>query len=91
MMEQNQTITMPRLGEAAPAFTAVTTQGVINFPSDYKGQWKILFSHPADFTPVCTSEFMTFGHLAAELSTCRTICRWIAEPHCMASYHRRED
>jgi peroxiredoxin (alkyl hydroperoxide reductase subunit C) len=56
-----QVITIPRIGEKAPEFTAVTTQGDINFPSDYKGQWTILFSHPADFTPVCTSEFMTFA------------------------------
>lgn len=51
---------MPRIGEKAPEFKAVTTQGEIKFPSDYKGSWVILFSHPADFTPVCTSEFMTF-------------------------------
>lgn len=57
---------MPRIGEKAPEFTAVTTQGTIHFPSDYTGKWKILFSHPADFTPVCTSEFMTFGKMAAE-------------------------
>lgn len=54
---------MPRIGEKAPEFKAVTTQGEINFPSDYKGKWVILFSHPADFTPVCTSEFMTFASL----------------------------
>lgn len=52
---------MPRIGDKAPAFTATTTQGQINFPSDYTGNWVILFSHPADFTPVCTSEFMTFA------------------------------
>jgi peroxiredoxin 2/4 len=52
---------LPRIGEPAPVFTAVTTQGTINFPADYKGNWVILFSHPADFTPVCTSEFMTFA------------------------------
>ena len=52
---------IPRIGEPAPQFKAITTQGDINFPSDYKGKWVILFSHPADFTPVCTSEFMTFA------------------------------
>lgn len=61
---QNQEITpMPRIGDPAPEFKAVTTQGNINFPSDYRGNWVILFSHPADFTPVCTSEFMTFAAL----------------------------
>ena len=54
-------IPMPRIGDKAPEFKAVTTQGDINFPSDYKGKWVILFSHPADFTPVCTSEFITFA------------------------------
>ncbi|MFA5010772.1 MAG: peroxiredoxin [Ignavibacteria bacterium] len=60
-MEENKVIAMPRIGESAPEFKAVTTQGDINFPSDYKGSWVILFSHSADFTPVCTSEFMTFA------------------------------
>lgn len=65
-METNNIIQMPRIGDAAPQFKAVTTQGEINFPSDYKGKWKILFSHPADFTPVCTSEFMTFASMAQD-------------------------
>lgn len=63
---ENEVNVMPRIGEKAPAFEAVTTQGKINFPADFKGKWKILFSHPADFTPVCTSEFMTFGKMADE-------------------------
>lgn len=61
-------VSMPRIGDAAPEFTAVTTQGNINFPADYKGSWVILFSHPADFTPVCTSEFMTFASLEKQFN-----------------------
>jgi peroxiredoxin (alkyl hydroperoxide reductase subunit C) len=57
---------MPTIGDMAPAFTAKTTQGMIKFPDDYKGKWVILFSHPADFTPVCTTEFMTFASMAEE-------------------------
>lgn len=57
---------MPRISEPAPAFEANTTQGKIKFPEEYKGKWVILFSHPADFTPVCTSEFMAFGKMAQE-------------------------
>jgi peroxiredoxin (alkyl hydroperoxide reductase subunit C) len=68
-METNQVNVMPRIGDAAPQFKAVTTQGNINFPTDYKGKWKILFSHPADFTPVCTSEFMTFGKMTKEFES----------------------
>ena len=60
---ENQIYSMPRIGDPAPEFKAITTQGNIDFPSDYKGSWVILFSHPADFTPVCTSEFMTFAKM----------------------------
>jgi peroxiredoxin 2/4 len=74
-MEENQIIAMPRIGDAAPEFKAVTTQGEINFPSDYKGSWAILFSHPADFTPVCTSEFMTFASMESqfEQANCKLV------------------
>jgi len=60
-------IHMPLIGEPAPAFKALTTQGEISFPQDYQGKWVILFSHPADFTPVCTTEFMTFATMAEDL------------------------
>ncbi len=61
MMQQKPTI--PLIGDDAPAFKAHTTQGPVTFPDDFKGKWVILFSHPADFTPVCTTEFMTFAKL----------------------------
>jgi peroxiredoxin 2/4 len=67
-MEENQVTPMPRIGDKAPEFKAVTTQGDINFPSDYNGSWAILFSHPADFTPVCTSEFMTFASMEKQFN-----------------------
>jgi len=54
---------IPLIGDDAPAFKAETTQGPVSFPEDFKGKWVILFSHPADFTPVCTTEFMTFAKL----------------------------
>ena len=70
---QQQYYPMPRIGDQTPAFEAVTTQqGRIKFPEDFKGKWKILFSHPADFTPVCTSEFMTFASRAAEFEALGT-------------------
>ncbi len=65
-INQAEIIPMPRIGEKAPAFKAVTTQGDIDFPNQYKGKWVILFSHPADFTPVCTSEFMTFANMSKQ-------------------------
>ena len=64
--EQVQARPMLHLGETAPDFEAVTTHGPIKL-SDYKGQWVILFSHPADFTPVCTTEFMSFAKIHPEL------------------------
>lgn len=63
---------MPRIGDPAPAFHAVTTQGEINFPVDYSGKWVILFSHPADFTPVCTTEFVTFASMQQQFAAYNT-------------------
>lgn len=53
------------IGRIAPDFTALTTQGPITL-SQYRGKWVLLFSHPGDFTPVCTSEFIAFGQLYPE-------------------------
>ncbi len=63
---QEQANRLPLIGEKAPSFTAETTQGQIKFPGDYKGKWVVFFSHPADFTPVCTTEFMTFASMEKE-------------------------
>lgn len=54
---------IPLIGEKAPSFTAETTQGTLNFPRDYGRNWKILFSHPRDFTPVCSSEIMELSQM----------------------------
>lgn len=64
--------TMPRIGDTSPPFTAVTTQGEVHFPDDYEGKWVILFSHPADFTPVCTTELMTFAAMKEEFAAYNT-------------------
>jgi len=53
-----QELTNPLTKGTAPSFTAESTMGKINFPDDYYGKWKIIFSHPSDFTPVCTSEII---------------------------------
>jgi peroxiredoxin (alkyl hydroperoxide reductase subunit C) len=66
---EEKTGTLPLIGEKAPPFEAETTQGKIQFPEDYKGKWVIFFSHPADFTPVCTTEFMTFAAMEKEFTS----------------------
>jgi peroxiredoxin (alkyl hydroperoxide reductase subunit C) len=64
-------VNFPRLGEPAPQFEAPTTHGTLRL-EDYKGSWLIMFSHPADFTPVCTTEFMGFAEIYPELKKLNT-------------------
>ena len=70
-MDSN-TVTIPLIGDLAPSFKAQTTLGEINFPEDYKDNWVVLFSHPADFTPVCTTEFLGFQDLLKEFEARNT-------------------
>ncbi|MEA1985089.1 MAG: redoxin domain-containing protein [Euryarchaeota archaeon] len=63
---------MPLIGDDAPKFKAKTTFGEIDFPGDYKGKWVILFSHSADFTPVCTTEFIKCATMQKELNDLNT-------------------
>src|SRR5512138_1017702 len=67
LMEGARPTALPRLNEPAPAFEALTTHGTISL-ADYAGSWLVLFSHPADFTPVCTTEFAAFAAIAPALS-----------------------
>jgi peroxiredoxin (alkyl hydroperoxide reductase subunit C) len=60
------------IGSDAPSFVAQSTQGQIKFPDDYYGKWKIIFSHPADFTPVCTSEIMGLAAIQDEFKKLNT-------------------
>jgi peroxiredoxin (alkyl hydroperoxide reductase subunit C) len=60
-------VTLPLIGDPAPQFTAETTHGMVSL-SDFAGKWVVLFSHPADFTPVCTTEFIGFAELADEFA-----------------------
>ena len=64
-MEQ-MTMNMPLLGDDFPQLEVATTHGTLNLPGDLKGSWFVLFSHPADFTPVCTTEFVAFQKLIPE-------------------------
>ena len=63
---KEEAVSLPRLGEPAPDFTAVTTHVTVKL-EDFKGSWLVLFSHPADFTPVCTTEFIAFAEIYPEL------------------------
>lgn len=63
---------MPLIGDKFPEMEVQTTHGKLNLPEAYKGQWFILFSHPADFTPVCTTEFYAFQQRYAEFKALNT-------------------
>ena len=65
-------IKMPLIGDVAPSFTASTTNGTIKFPHDYLGHWVVFFSHPSDFTPVCTTEFIEFQRNITEFNRMNT-------------------
>ena len=72
MSETTQSsVTLPRLNEPAPDFTAMTTQGEKSL-GDYKGKWLVLFSHPADFTPVCSTELMKFAEKHSDFQAINT-------------------
>lgn len=62
----------PLTSGRAPSFTAISTHGEINFPYDYFGKWKILFSHPADFTPVCTTEILALAEMQDDFKDLKT-------------------
>lgn len=69
---KDNTVSFPLIGNEAPSFEVNTTHGMIKFPEDYEGKWVVLFSHPSDFTPVCTTEFMTFAKMHEEFAELNT-------------------
>ncbi len=64
--QEDMRFTVPLIGEKAPSFTARSTNGNISFPDDYTGKWKILFSHPGDFTPICSSEILELAQMQSD-------------------------
>lgn len=65
-------VTIPLVGQEAPSFTALTTNGTLNFPADFGRKWKILVSHPQDFTPVCSTELLELAHAQGEFDKLNT-------------------
>jgi peroxiredoxin 2/4 len=63
VVKEDRNFRIPLIGESAPEFTAESTNGTINFPSDFGHKWKVLFSHPQDFTPVCSTEILELAYL----------------------------
>jgi len=65
-MESEETPRKPGLGDDFPDLTVQTSHGTVSLPDDYEGEWFVLFSHPGDFTPVCTTEFVAFQQRSDE-------------------------
>ena len=85
---------LPLIGDKAPGFTADSTHGPVRL-ADYAGRWLVLFSHPADFTPVCTTEFVAFAELADRFAAtrrgpARQLRRLGAQPPGLGPRHPRE-
>ncbi len=71
-LEDKELNMMPRIGDNAPDFDAITTHGKINFSDYANGKWVVFFSHPADFTPVCTTELIGFAKRKNEFEALNT-------------------
>lgn len=71
-MENENNVGLPLLGAQFPSMEVKTTHGMMNLPEDMKGKWFVLFSHPGDFTPVCTTEFVSFAKRADEFKALNT-------------------
>ncbi|OWZ82652.1 peroxiredoxin [Natranaerobius trueperi] len=71
-MQNQESFRMPLLGEAFPNVEVQTTHGTLKLPQDYEGKWFVLFSHPGDFTPVCTTEFVGFAKKSEEFKKLNT-------------------
>lgn len=71
--QENQRNQMLLIGDRVPSFTAESTMGSINFPDDYYAKWKIIFSHPADFTPVCSSEILELAHIQRDFEELKAV------------------
>lgn len=69
---RNECSVLPLIGDTAPKFITKTTNGIIKFPDDFAGHWIILFSHPMDFTPVCTTEFLSFQSMMKDFQKLNT-------------------
>ena len=71
-MAQSSDYTIPLIGEEAPKFTAQSTNGTIHFPKDFGNTWKVILSHPRDFTPVCTSELLSLTKMQDDFNAINT-------------------